>query len=59
MMTESNDESSGVGGIQPDPVGDAHGADPQADLFSAGPSEGSDIGVDSEADLHVGKGAAG
>ena len=41
-MTESNDESSGVGGIQPDSVGDAHGVDSgQPDLFPPA-SEGSD-----------------
>ncbi len=58
MMTEFN-QSSEAAAVQPDPVGDAHGADPEADLFPAGPSEGSDIGVDPEADPHVGKGAAG
>ena len=31
MTIELNDESSGAGAIQPDPVGDAHGADPEAD----------------------------
>ena len=51
MTTEFNDESSGAG-VQPDPVGDAHGADGgQPELFPLA-SEGS-AGVDPEAEPGV------
>ena len=44
-MTDFNDESSEAGGIQPDPVGDAHGVDGgQAEPFPPA-SEGADVYV--------------
>jgi hypothetical protein len=33
MTTDFNDESSEASGIQPDPAGDAHGADPETDFL--------------------------
>ena len=48
-MTEFNDESSEAGAQSvSDSGGDAHVADPQADLFPADPAEDSGSNVDPE-----------